>query len=65
VTAWGYFWIFLRGEKLGATLFQGGNGCSPMLFDVDVKGFTLKALLKANRRDKTISIKEKKRSCAE
>jgi hypothetical protein len=36
-----------------------------MLFDVDVKGFTLKALLKATTRDKTITIKEKKRSCAE
>jgi len=56
VNAWGYFWIFLRGEKFGATLFQGGNGCSPMLFDVDVKGFTLKALLKATTRDKAITI---------
>jgi hypothetical protein len=27
-----YFWIFLRGEKIGATIFQGRNGCSPLCF---------------------------------
>ncbi len=28
MTVWDYFWIFLQGEKFGATIFQGGNGCS-------------------------------------
>ncbi len=30
--AQGYFWIFLQGEKFGATIFQGGNGCSLKIY---------------------------------